>query len=685
MKKNTFKRALSVFLMAAVLLPTLAFSAFAADGDETAATDVTYYSYNANTATSETDNVSRRNQANAVFHGRLKLYASDSKYWKTDDDGNKQELEAITTFEGNEGLLPMSGGLGDDENIYWVKTAAFPSSSTKSIKSANDSMSTKNFNSSNGYTGGNAVYLYDANSAMKPTDFTSGSVAFEAKVRFDDYNADRYVLTPYIYDSTDKKYTTNYMNFITFGTDGKIQVRTKVGTDNKVFVDLGSYETGKWYDVKFVYHFSSIKDGSETTNDYFDVYLNGQLKVKNATPHSNISSLITGMNLMVVSQPAATDSEIYSNSFLYSASATKLAETNVIVDETLMDETYTAYVNDSMISRNNTTTGRMGQSKVLDTNVTGMTYAGGYDVSKNWEGYDANTYVYTIQSVKEETASAGDRYIYTDKLATSLGSPVADDVSFEIKLRFEDANAPRYVFRLLNSQKNFNAGNNSYTISFLENGNITATHLEGVNEVSDKIATWNINEWYTVKMVMHYSDNLYDVYINGEKVAENLYCAMDMNDIYRFVFLQQLPTENLGADDYIVSFVESIKVNYDFLSEFVSPESKIEVGGFTVDGASTTALSDGNYKVSMKVFNNDASANKTYNLVLALYDGEKLVNVDFNKVTSVYPTNKTVEPSINVSMEDGKSYTLKVFLWEDGILKPVSSIALPEALTSSND
>lgn len=681
--KNILKRIISVSLASLMILPTLAFSAFAAD-DGTAATDVTYYSYNANTATSETDNVSRRNQANAVFQGRLKLYATDSKYWKTDDDGNKIEQTATESFEGNEGILPMSDNLGDDENIYWIKTAAFPSSSTKLIKSASDSTSKKTFNSIDGYTGGNAVYLYDANNAMTPTDFTSGSVAFEAKVRFDDYNANRYLLTPYIKNGS--SYTTNYMNFITFGTDGKIQVRTKVGTDTKVFVDLGSYEKGKWYDVKFVYHFSSIKDGSETTDDYFDVYLNGQLKVKNATPYSNISSSTTGMNLMVVSQPAATGTEeIYSNSFLYSASATKLAKTNEIVDETLMDETYTAYVNDSKLSRNKNSndTGRMGQSKVLDPNVTGMVYAGGYNVEKNWDGYTKDTYVYTIQSAKGETASAGDRYISTDKLASSFSAPAADEISYEIKLRFEDTKASRYVFRLLNSQKNFAVGNNAYTVSFLEDGNITVTHLDESTAVSDIIGKWNINEWYTVKVVMHYSDNLYDVYINGEKKAENLYCAMDMNDIYRFIFLQQLPTENLGAEEFIVSFVESIKIKYNFLSDFVSPESKIEVGGFTAGDEASTALANGEYKISMNVFNNDEADNKTYNLVLALYNGDKLINVNFNKVASVYPANKKVSAGLNVNMTDDGTYTLKAFLWEDGKLKPISSITLPEAISGT--
>lgn len=706
MKKNTFKRALSVFLMAAVLLPTLAFSAFAADGDETAATDVTYYSYNANTATSETDNVSRRNQANAVYHGRLKLYASDSKYWKTDDDGNKQEISATESFQGNEGLLPMSGSLGDDESIYWIKTAAFPSSSSKSIKSANGITSTKKFNSSNGYTGGNAIYLIDYDNKMLPTDFT-GSVAFEAKVRFDDYNANRYLLNPYveIYNASADKwsYQTNYMDFITFNTSGKILVRTQ----NDVYVDIGSYEKGEWYDVKFVYHFNSIKDGTAITNDYFDVYLNGQIKIKNAVPRSNFPTTVNdttamGMNLMVVSQPAAAGSEeVYSNSFLYSASATKLAETNVIVDETIKTHNMTGteyngltQLTPSNGSKRTTNYQRCAACKIKNessskdsSNNLEWILNGGYNINVGFEDYTADTYVYLMQTYAAPKAGT-DVYACTSDsaLLSALASPADDEIVFETKLRFEDMNAPRYVYRCVSDTSHrFENGYNTRMLTFDVDGSVKATHLNGTESATDTIGSWNINTWYTVKVVMHMDDNLFDVYINEEKKAENLYCELDMNTFKQIIVIQQLAEKNLAENEYMVSFCEYFTAKYNFLSEFVSPESKIEVGGFTVDGESASALSDGDYKVSMKVFNNDASANKTYNLVLALYDGEKLVNVDFNKVTSVYPTNKTVEPSINVSMEAGKSYTLKVFLWEDGILKPVSSIALPEALTSSND
>lgn len=630
------KKFISIVLTVSLLMSMVSLC-FAADQEPF------YYYYS---GLSGSYSVSRDGQGKAIFMGNKKVWSSD--VWGDDPD-EKSDASVSATNVGNEGILPASGNIGADTNVYWIKTAVFPSSDSAAVMNADSGTFTPVG------TGTGNVRVRSNHSSSETISCAiphtlSGSVVYETKVRFDDYNALRYVLSP-VSSST-------YYNFIKFEKDGKIYAKV-----NGSYTEVCSYTSGEWYDVKLVLHLTV--DGQ--TSEYFDLYINGTNYIKNAVSSYDLSSSsIDRMWFMLVEHTTARDTiteREFSNAYMYDVRA-------YYTDSPVFP------IYEADVTQGSSTPAGLSRTSQSETLYTGRTYPlasvsatttkAGYDASKiaSSDGLSATEPVIVLQSstqgadmrVNVNTTTAD----WTPDLMTH------DNVSLEAVVRMEDTNASRYVLQ-------FKSGSSYYdTVRFHSNGKIYVYYKNNETQSYKIIGTWNVGTWYNVKIVIHTKGNLYDVYINGEKCAENLYLLVPASDVSDTNLIRH---QNEKAD-YSTSFFKYCKFEYDTTS-YTNPDSAVtlkEIQKASGENYVTaTELSTGKYAVTYNVLNNEEDTTVTPFVALAFYKDGELKSIKIAKPEFVYPSNSENSVTLSVDTSESGKYELAAFLWDASDYTPAGS------------
>lgn len=631
------KKSVSVFLALLLILAHL--PVFAASDD------VFYVAY---TDGWNSSGFSREGQGNAL---RMKI----EQPW--------EYIGKVTDYSANggEGVLPQNWEEYSENGacVYWIQSAVFPEGDIY-VQGAEASKTEEGYIFPQG----------GSNLAMKAANYNlpefKGAIKLTTKVRFDDYNAERYLFT--LADRSTG--STVYNDFFWFDPNGKLYI---LCYENGIAStkELMEWEAGEWYTVSLTINF----DASTVSVD-----VNGEnlLSDKEAQGLSSWSILYP---IRHKQSKVATDTRIFANSYVSGVEGRKIAAASSGTAEE------SPYYFSLDFTWNKSGVSRMGQDKAVQqatrqpwnySGVTTATNVGADGQLPFGDEYKGSKNVYLIRNavwpdsdteeipLADHTSTSPHYGIPTGGTSSAFYGSVgktdllleapekrkSETLRWRIKVRFDDVNAVRKVFSMgYHDGKYYN-----YTdfISFNKDKTFSVTYKNGTSNAVNSDKTWEIGKWYTVDLTMRLDANVFSVSLNGEPVVTNVAAPCDLDGWGRLKYLEQIQNDSsatITEREFSNAYIDYITAEYLTDTPLVwakSGEVKNENGTVSADVSFTNI--------------DTLSASKDFGVLLAVYENGKLFDVAYKSVSLSSPKTKTV--SVNVKGESGKQYDAKLLAFD---------------------
>lgn len=565
---------------------------------------------------------------------------------------------------GGEGVLPQNWDTYDENGqcVYWVQSAVFPDNDVY-VQCADTSLDDVYFLPKGTTT---AAVRGSDNSA--PQSFT-GSVKYEIKVRFDDYNANRYIFTPYT------KSSGTYNEFLWFDKNGKVYVMC-IQDGVATAAEICSWVAGEWYNVELKINF-----------DYesISVSVNGGNQIVNAQAR-NMCDWTYLMLLSIKHNNHEVSQREFSNSYISGAKGYYLSESMPAPEPSGYYYTLDFTWNKQGISR----VGQDAGSLQLNARQP-WTYSGvSTDTNVGSEGmlpfedeYRGSKMIYLLRTGvwptdDTETVKLADNSVGLPKACTifnyindaGLIVEAADvresnTVSWEMKLRFDDINSIRKIF----SPGHIKEGTTStyeYTdfITFNRDGTVTVRFQNGDNTAEVTGGSWQVGKWHSAKLVLDLERNVFDFYLDKTPIVTNVLAICNMSSFKRIKLMQQEHTTaaaQLSKREFSNSYIDFVKAKY------ITDRADL----WTEKG--NIAYQNGKYSGEASITNINSKDNPNINCFLALYnendDGvSELVGI--KSTTAILNGVGTKNVSLSVPYADN-SAKAKLIIMRSDSLAPV--------------
>lgn len=631
------KKSVSVFL--ALLLVFAHLPVFADSGD------VFYEAY---TDGWNSSGISREGQANAL---RMKI----EQPWEY--IGKETDYSA----NGGEGVLPQNWKEYSENGacVYWIQSAVFPEGDMY-VQSAEASQTVEGYIFPQGGT----------NLAIKAANYDipefKGSIKLTTKVRFDDYNAERYLFT--LADRSTG--STVYNDFFWFDPNGKLYI---LCYENGIAAtkELMEWTAGEWYTVSLTINF----DASAVSVD-----VNGE-RLLSDKEAQGLTSWTMLYPIRHKQKKVATDTRIFANSYVSGVEGRRVASSSVPSENG-------SYYFALDFTWNKSGVSRMGQDKAVQQatrqpwNYTGTTTATNVGADGQLpfgDEYKGAKNVYLIRTavwpdsdtekipLADNTSTSPHYGIPTGGTASAFYGSVnktellleapekrkSETLHWQTKVRFDDTNSVRKVF----SMGYYDGKYYNYTdfLSFNKDKTFSVTYKNGSSNAVNSDFTWEVGKWYTIDLTMRLNSNTFSVSFNGDPVVTNVAAPCSLGTWDRLKYLEQIQNDSsatITEREFSNAYIDYITAEY--LED--SPLFWATLGEVKNDNGAVSA--------DVSFTNIDTlSGEKKFGVLLALYEDDKLFDIAYKSVSLPSPKTKTV--SVDVSGESGKAYTAKLLAFDD--------------------
>lgn len=321
-----------------------------------------------------------------------------------------------------------------------------------------------------------------------------------------------------------------------------------------------------------------------------------------------------------------------------------------------------------ILFNNSSATGYSNMAKLKDYNVTA--------INRNSTA--------TLDSIKQEYFAP---YLRESGKCTRPGTTKNDDGTYEytVKDRLQDGKNYGFALELYSSVEKSNNANELVKCNFIhyhydvefdayDKGEVkfNATHnveFGGAQSVGYKPT---INETYSVDAIFDFVNEKNYVYIDGVKIAENAMSARANASEFDYYFGDESAEENANqiyltsannatiSNTYIDSYYENnteIKTINNLLDKIFPGGTKEVAYNFVND----TTYADGKYIIKKEIFG--------YNM------GTRLGTVaSYDENGKLLAAASLGDYNSDVTLTSPEAASIKIFIWEDGTLKPLTAI-----------
>ncbi len=616
------------------------------------------YFYEAYTDGWSAAGISREGQGNALIH-------------KVEQPYEYIGVENTSLKYGGEGVLPQNWEEYSENGacVYWLQSAVFPADDMH-VLCADDPATAAN--------NGLILPKGGSNIAMKAANYEipefKGAIKLTTKVRFDDYNAERYLFT-----TADRSTgSTVYNDFLWFDPNGKIYVLC-LEDGIAVAKELMKWTAGEWYTVALTMNFDH-----STVN----VEVNGKKLITDAVAQS-LTNWTALYPIRHKQYNSTTDERIFANSYVSGIKDERVSAYSVPATENkyyfVVDFTW----NKAGIARANQHIAvqlatRQPWNYSGKTTATNVGADGQLPVGDEYRGnkgvYLVRTAVWPTNDTEEipfadSTSSSphlgipmGGETSITDGSATKASYLLEDEsvrksntLHWRMKVRFDDTNSTRNLF----SMGHYDGSKYVYSdfLSFTKEKTFAVTYKNGETNIINNDCKWEVGEWNVVDLTMRLDTNVFSVYLNGEPAVTNVAAICDLSSWSRIQYIKQIHPDTsawITEREFSNSYIDYIK------AEYVEDKPLL--------WAKLGDVTNENGEISADVtFTNTDTLNESKNLtaLLAVYEEDRLSDITYKNIDLNSPKTKKV--SLKINGENGKNYTTKLLafgdslapLWED--------------------